>query len=118
MSKFFEIMSEGLQEIAVTACNSDSSTDLSKYMFQSVALFSEEINSGKLHMSDDELAKVLIVLVGSACRAMNTHQDDFKETELYRLCKKFVTTLCDEMNASSHDRELALHRIDDRHAAE
>ncbi|PMS91957.1 hypothetical protein [Vibrio parahaemolyticus] len=118
MSKFFEIMSDGLQEIAEMACNSDSSTELSQYMFEGVALFSDEVKSGYAPLSDDELAKVLIVLVGSSCRAMNTHQDDFKETELYRLCKKFVTTLCDEMNASSQERELALHRIDDRHTAE
>ncbi|HHY0551931.1 TPA: hypothetical protein ACVU5P_004250 [Vibrio parahaemolyticus] len=117
-SKFFEIMSKGLQEIAEMACSSDHSTEISKHMFYAVALFCEEIKSGSVSLSDTELADVLVVLVGSSCRAMNTNQDNFKDTELYRLCKTYVTTLCNGMNASPHARELALCRLDDRLATE
>ncbi|WP_274017390.1 hypothetical protein [Vibrio parahaemolyticus] len=44
---------------------------------------------------------------------MNSHQKNFKETDLYHLCKTFITSLCDEMDIDLFHKTYWLSRIDE-----
>lgn len=113
MSNVFDLIYEGLQVLAEEACNSETSTELSREAFLPLAVLSEVIKPRSTSLSDGDLAARSINLVGVSCKVMNSHQKNFKETDLYHLCKTFITSLCNEMDIGLFHKTYWLSRIDE-----